>query len=230
MASCSERPARGDRRLVCIQVAALGGGSASASPVLRTAPAPGPGSEEAGMSARVGEPVEWPSCRSRERCPPGPRASAMRAYVESTVEHEVLGDAGPAARCTLSRSRQVEHVHVDLGASTLTTQPRSATTVTACASRTSSASQLPAAFFALGLAATNASRMAGRHPRRGRSRRARSPSRCGLQRDLVRRCLELRRALLRDVARDPFGVSPGTPDEHRRERVQERQAGEVQAG
>ena len=50
------------------------------------------------------------------------------------------------------------------------------------------------------------------------------------ERELVRLRIELRRALVQDVARDPLGVPAATGDEHRRERVQERQPREVEAG
>ena len=52
IATCSARPARGDRRLVSVAMAALAVASASASPV---SSARGPGFEEAGG---VGQPVE----------------------------------------------------------------------------------------------------------------------------------------------------------------------------
>ena len=45
----------------------------------------------------------------------------------------------------------------------------------------------------------------------------------GCERELVRPRIELRQALVQDVARDPCGVPAAAGDEHRRERVQERQ-------
>jgi len=87
----------------------------------------------------------------------------------------------------------------------------------------------PAASGRLMIPEAATSGTSGKAPSKTR-RPARPPSRCGCRGELVLLRVELWRAPVQDVARDPCGVSAAAGDEHRRERVQERQPREVEAG